>query len=228
MRVGIHQLHYLPWLRYFHKILRCDAFVVLDNIQYNKNGWQNRNRVKGPGGPVLLTVPVHAHYQANLDEVRIDHTAPWRRKHWQTIRQAYAKAPFFSDYASQLECVYAQEWTHLNDLNAAMLRFFLDALAISTPIAFASKLDVPGEGTERLVHLIRAVGGSRYYSGAYALEAYLDASVLRDAGIPLDLQQWHSPPYPQLHGPHVPDLSILDLLMNTGPNARGVLEEGGP
>ena len=228
MRVGIHQLHYLPWLRYFHKILRCDTFVVLDNIQYNKNGWQNRNRVKGPDGPILLTVPVHIHFQAKLDEILVDNTAPWRRKHWQTIRQAYAKAPFFDAYALHLEAFYTREWTRLNELNAAMLRFFLDALEIATPVAYASDLDVPGEATERLVNLIRAVGGTHYFSGAYALDAYLDESVLRAAGIGLDLQEWHSPPYPQRHGSHISDLSVLDLLMNTGPQARRVLEEGGP
>lgn len=228
MRVGIHQLHYLPWLRYFHKILRSDTFVILDNIQYNKNGWQNRNRIKTAHGPMVLTVPVHTHYQANLDEIRVDTTHRWQKKHWQTIQQAYAKAPHFQDYAPRLHAFYTQSWDCLNDLNAAMLQFFLEALDIATPIVYASQLDVPGEATERLINLIHAVGGTRYYSGAYALQVYLDQTELDAASIALDLQDWHSPEYPQLHGPYIPDLSILDLLMNAGPQARNVLEQGGP
>jgi hypothetical protein len=228
MRVGIHQLHYLPWLRYLHKIMRCDVFVILDNIQFNKNGWQNRNRIKGAAGPVLLTVPVHAPYQASLDAVGIDTTHAWRRKHWNTIDQAYRKAPFFSQYAPRLEEIYAKEWHRLNDLNAAMLDLYFTALAIPTRIVYASTLGVPGEATDRLINLMRAVGGTRYYSGAYALQAYLDENRLRDENIALDLQEWASPVYPQLHGDYVPDLSIVDLLMNCGPESRAVLERGGP
>ncbi len=95
MRVGIHQLHYLPWLRYFEKIQSCDVFVVLDDIQFNKNGWQNRNRVKTSSGAVLLTVPVQMKFAQRLGEVRIDERTPWRKKHWKTIEQSYGRAPFF-------------------------------------------------------------------------------------------------------------------------------------
>jgi hypothetical protein len=88
MRVGIHQLHYLPWLRYFEKIARSDVFIVLDNIQYNKNGWQNRNRIKAGDGALLLTVPVLECFGQSLDAVRINNAAPWRRKHLRSIAQS--------------------------------------------------------------------------------------------------------------------------------------------
>lgn len=228
MRVAIHQLHYLPWLRYFHKILRADTFVLLDNIQYNKNGWQNRNRIKTAQGARILTVPVHTHYQARLDEVLIDNSQPWQKKHWQTIQQAYGKAPYFARYAEGLGAFYARPWERLNDLNAAMLRFFLEALDITTPVVFSSALDVPGEATMRLVNLIRAVGGTRYYSGAYALDAYLDQSELDAANIGLELQEWQAPVYLQLYGEPIADLSIVDLLFNVGPEANEILDQSGP
>lgn len=223
MRVGIHQLHYLPWLRYFDKIYQSDVFVVLDDIQFNKNGWQNRNRVKSASGTTLLTVPVHMHAAQRLDEVRIHNGTPWRRKHWATLEQSYARAPYFDDYAGFLRKTYARDWEFLNDINQAMLRFFLDALEIRTPVAFSSELQVPGVATERLANLIKAVGGDTYLSGAYALDAYLDASVLEREGIALELQEWHAPTYPQRHGEFVADLSIVDLLMNCGPDSLGVL-----
>jgi hypothetical protein len=106
MLVGIHQLHYLPWLRYMEKIARCDVFVVLDNIQFNKNGWQNRNRIKTAQGEVLLTVPVVAKAGQRLDEVLIQNTEPWGEKHWRTIEQSYRRAPYFRDYAGFLEETY--------------------------------------------------------------------------------------------------------------------------
>ncbi len=223
MLVGIHQLHYLPWLRYFDKIARADVFIVLDNIQYNKNGWQNRNRVKTSGGATLLTAPVYEKYMQNLDEVRINTKTAWRKKHWRTISQAYAKAPHYAEHAPFLEAAYAREWERLNDLNRHLLDYFVSALGITTRIEYASALDVPGQATERLVNLIQAVGGDRYYSGAYALETYLEADRLKAAGIGLVLQEWTAPAYPQLHGKFVPDLSILDLLMNCGPRALEIL-----
>jgi len=223
MLVGIHQLHYLPWLRYFDKIARVDVFIVLDNIQYNKNGWQNRKRVKTAGGATLLTVPVYEKHLQNLDEVRINTKTSWRKKHWRTISQAYASTPHYTEYAPFLEATYAREWERLNDLNRHLLDYFISMLGITTRIEYASTLDVPGQATERLVNLIHAVGGDRYYSGAYALETYLDAGRLEAAGIGLVLQKWTAPAYPQLHGEFVPDLSILDLLMNCGPRALEIL-----
>jgi WbqC-like protein len=221
--VGIHQLHYLPWLRYFEKIARCDVFIVLDNIQYTKNGWQNRNRVKTSGGAKLLTVPIFADFGQTLDQVRIRNTVRWREKHWRTLDQNYANAPYFDHYDEFLEQVYAQEWERLNDLNRFMLSFFLKNLGIQTEIVYASELQVDGRATERLIGLVKAVGGNAYYSGAFASDQYLDAARLDEAGIEIILQQWEAPRYPQLHGPFEPDLSIVDLLFNCGPDALAVL-----
>lgn len=220
---GIHQPHYLPWLRYFEKIARSDAFVVLDNIQFNKNGWQNRNKVKSSSGAVLLTVPVYERYQQPLHEVHINNNVSWRRKHWLTIEQAYRKAPFFNEYAAFLYETYEKEWDFLNELNRHMLEYFARALGIRTRMYYASELNVPGEATERLVNLVRAAGGNVYYSGAFALDAYLDVDLMEKAGISLALQEWKAPVYPQLHGPFIADLSIIDLLMNCGPKSLSIL-----
>jgi len=223
MRVGIHQLHYLPWLRYFEKIARSDAFVLLDDIQFSKNGWQNRNKVKTANGLAVLTVPVRMKAGQTLDEVRIHNDVPWRKKHLRTIEQAYARAPYFDAYVPFLRDVYGREWERLNDLNLRMLRFYLDALGIATPVYRSSELNVSGEATQRLVNLVKAVGGDAYYSGAFALDAYLDGALLEANGIALELQDWRAPEYPQLHGDFAADLSIVDVLMNCGPNALDVV-----
>ncbi len=223
MLVGIHQLHYLPWLRYFHKIACSEVFVVLDNIQYNKNGYQNRNRIKTPQGPLMLTVPVFDRFAQSLDAVQIDNKRNWAAKHWRSIEQHYRRAPYFEFYAPALYSFYQQPWDSLNALNRAMLPFFLDCLGITTPILYSSEMGVPGEATTRLVNLIRGAGGTAYLTGAYALDAYLDAEELAAAGITLEIQAWKSVEYPQAHGPFVPDLSIVDLLMHCGPQSRSVL-----
>ncbi len=226
MLVGIHQLHYLPWLRYFEKIAKSDVFVVLDNIQFNKNGWQNRNRIKTSNGATVLTVPVYAKLAQRLDEVVVNNQVAWQKKHWRTILQNYSKAPFFGEHSQFLEECYSREWSKLNDLNRDMLDYFIKALGIDTRVEYASDLDVPGQATERLVNLIKAVGGDAYYSGAYALEVYLDAELLSRGGIALELQQWEAPQYAQLHGHFEPDLAIIDLLLNCGPRSADILISG--
>jgi len=223
MRCGIHQLHYLPWLRYFEKIARSDVFIVLDDIQFTKNDWQNRNKIKGPGGAVVLTLPVMHSLGQRLNEVRINNAVPWRRKHAQSILQAYAHAPYFDAHRPFIESIYAREWDYMDALNREMLAYYLEALGITTRIIYASDLKVPGAATERLIALMQAVGADTYYSGAYALQVYLDANALEAAGIGLELQHWTAPVYPQLHGDFVKDLSILDLLFNCGPRSLAVL-----
>lgn len=219
MVVGIHQLHYLPWLRYVEKIVHSDVFVVLDNIQFNKNGWQNRNRLKTAAGETLLTVPVRAHAGQTLDQVRIHNGVNWKRKHWRTLEQSYRKAGHFPDIAPFLEDVYTRDWEYLNDLNRYMLDHFLKILGVTTRVVYASELGAPGAATERLVNIIKAVGGDTYYTGAYALDTYLDRGELERSGIKLRVQHWTPPVYPQLHGDFVSDLSIVDLLMNCGDRA---------
>ncbi|HOZ48465.1 MAG TPA: WbqC family protein [Candidatus Hydrogenedentes bacterium] len=226
MLVGIHQPHYLPWLRYVEKIARCDVFVVLDTVPFTKNGWQNRNQVKTASGATLLTVPVHASLDETLDRVRIDGRAGWRKKHGNTLRQAYAKAPHFETHAAFVGNVYGRDWPRLCDLNRHMLEYLVAAMGIDTRIEYASDLNVPGTATERLVNLVKAVGGDGYYTGAFALESYLDASAFAESGIELVVQEWRAPVYPQLHGAFIPDLSIVDLLFNAGPDALGILLEG--
>lgn len=226
MLVAIHQPHYLPWLRYFEKADRAGVFILLDTVQYSKNGWQNRNRIKTATGAALLTVPVHEARAQAIEDVRICGSG-WRKKHWRTIAQAYAHAPFFGQYAAELAVYYDRDWERLGDLNRAMFTWFLTALRIDTRVVAASELRVPGEATERLVNLVREAGGTAYYTGAYALDTYLDPAPFAAAGIELVIQEWRAPVYPQCHGPFVPDLAIVDLLFNLGDGALEVLREGG-
>lgn len=229
MIVAIHQPHYLPWLRYCDKIARADVFVALDDVEFNKNGWQNRNKVKGAAGPQVLTVPVRQRLGQRIHEVAIPPGQPWARKHLRTIEQAYARTPHLSTFREGLERIYAAQWDRLVDLNLEMLRWHLAALGIATPVVRSSELGVEGRATQRLVEIVRKVGGTTYLTGAYALQAYLDPAVMRAAGVRLLLHEWKSPEYAQAHpaAGFVPDLATLDLMVAEGPRAREILAVGG-
>lgn len=141
MILSAHQLHYLPWLRYFHKIAKSDVFVVMDNIQFNKNGWQNRNKIKCSTGWMYLTIPIYNKFQQNLDEVKIDNTQNWRDKHLKALLNNYGKAKYFKEYKSFFEKIYSTHWDSLNDLNYEMFYFYLKTLRIKTKIVKASDLN---------------------------------------------------------------------------------------
>lgn len=227
MRVAIHQPHYLPWPRYVAKMALADVFVLLDDAQYTKNGWQNRNRIKTAGGWAYLTVPVHAHAHDRIVDVRVADDR-WREQHWKSLRAAYGRARHFSGHAAFFEEFYAREWTWLVDVNLASLNYLRSALGVATPLVRASALGTSGGGTERLVRICRQLGATSYLSGAYAAHNHLDSSAFEGSGVQLALLDWECPSYPQCHpkAGFVPDLSVVDLLFNLGADALEVLLRG--
>ena len=228
MILAAHQLHYLPWLRYFHKIANCDTFVVLDNIQFNKNGWQNRNKIKTAQGAALLTVPIIQKFRQQLSEVQIDTKQPWRRKHWRAIESSYQKATYFKEHGNFFRGVYERSWETLNGLNYEILFYALKALGIKTKIVRSWDLPLKGEATERLVGLCKELGAKAYLTGAYATQVYLDPALFEREGIELLPQEFKCPEYPQLfpEAGFIPELSIIDLLFNVGSESLEILMQG--
>ena len=228
MLAAIHQLHYLPWLRYVEKIVRADVFVALDDVQYTKNGYQNRNRIKHADGWMYLTVPVKERAGQLLCEVEIAKVEAWSRKHWQALQMNYGRARHFGRYAERLAEIYGRSWTHLNALNWSLLCHLRLALGIETRLLRSSRLGVTGKATERLIRICRAVGADRYYSGGHAAQTYLDAAAMEAAGIEIVVQEWTPPVYRQRFPEQgfIPDLSVIDLLLNEGPASRDILRAG--
>jgi hypothetical protein len=222
--VVILQPSYLPWLGYFAQLYECDVFVVYDDVQYDKHSWRNRNRIKTARGIIWLTIPVltHGKNRPSNREIEIDNRLPWAKKHFETIRQSYARAPYFRDYFGLFQELYARQWTRLLDVNLAFFQALAEAVGIRRPILMASGLGVPGESTERLVRICQSLGATRFYEGASGRD-YIDASLFDRAGVQLDYQDYVHPRYPQLHGSFTPYLSIVDLLFNCGPASLEVL-----
>jgi hypothetical protein len=228
MIAAIHQPQYLPWLGYFDKMARADVFVLLDNVQFKKNEWQNRNRIRTPGDPgwQWLTVPVlHDHGQL-INEVRLNGRIDWRSSHQKTLELNYTKSPFFTEYWPRLQTIYRREWPDLAALNIDLIRTLVELLGIRTKITVASGLPVTTSKTQRLIDICRAVGCDTYLAGAGCAE-YMDFDLFKASGIGVQIQEYRHPKYPQLwgHGEEdfIPYLSTLDLLFNAGSGALAVL-----
>jgi hypothetical protein len=226
MKLAIHQPHYLPWLGYLAKWAAADAFVFLDTVQYEKNGWQNRNRIKTAAGPRWLTVPVHARLGTPIDAVAVDVAQPWRERHLRAIEDAYGKAPHLDRHREALQRLFATSWERLVPLAVATAEWLARAVGIATPVWLASTLDVTGrDPTARLVGICRALGADTYLAGRDAAR-YMDAGAFESAGIRVEYQDYRHPEYAQLHGEFAPFLSGLDLLLTHGDEALGILRGG--
>lgn len=222
--VGILQPGYLPWLGFFEQLHRCDVFVLYDDVQFEKGGWRNRNRIKTPQGACWLTVPVLLKGRGlpAIREVAINTSEHWQDKHAKTIRQNYQKAPYFEHYADSLFEILRRPYTYLIDLDLALISWMQDQLGISTPVRLSSRLGVPGSHVQRLVDMILALGGTRFYEGSAGRD-YIDVETFEKAGIAVTFQDYVHPRYPQLHGEFLSHLSAVDLLFNCGPRSLAVI-----
>ncbi|MDF0672776.1 MAG: WbqC family protein [Nitrospira sp.] len=222
MRVTIHQPQFLPWLGYLDKIDQADAFIMLDTVQFKKNEWQNRNRIRTAKGWQWLTVPVLQHFGQRIDEVLINPTTAWKTQHLRALDIHYARAPYRDRYLSELRKLYARPWSRLSDLNKATVQWLLDAYGITTPVRSAAEYAARDEPTDRLIDLCRAVGATGYLAGPGA-EHYMDKTRFESSGVRLEIQVFQHPSYRQAYEPFEPNLSALDLLLMQGPDALSTL-----
>ena len=224
MRLGILQPSYLPWLGFFDQMNRVDTFVYLDDVQFTRRDWRNRNRIRTREGWAWLTVPVlqKHRFKELLRETRIDNSVAWSRKHREAIRANYAQSPFFDLYFPALEPLYNKPWEFLLDLCFEMLRRLKLALEISTRTVNASDLEIPATKGDKILTLCETLGATHYLSGD-ASKRYLPEEEFRARGIALEYQNYQHPVYNQRYPGFVPYLSVIDLLFNMGAESLNVL-----
>jgi hypothetical protein len=213
--VSIHQLAYLPWIGYFHKIRGADLFIYLDTVQFQKNSFQNRNKVRTQSGPIWLTVPVKTRgvlYDTPLKDLLIDDRQRWQAKHRNTLRMNYSHSPMFPSIFPRLEHFYQQPWERLSDLCWEMMLEFNDMLGIKTRIVKASLLgDMDGSKSSLVLNLCRSVGATTYLSGSLGRD-YLELDAFASAGIDVVFQNFEHPTYAQHYPGFEPFMGVVDLL----------------
>lgn len=225
MMIGILQPGYIPWFGFFEQLYRSDVFVIYDDVQYDKQSWRNRNRIKTVNGVQWLSVPVLLKFEEHpqVNEVRIDNRTKWRKKHLMSIRQSYAKAPFFEDYIGIFEDTYSRDWEYLVDLDIYLVARLASALGIPDKhMVRSSTFEIPGGRIERLINICRHFKADVFYEGAAGAN-YIDMSDFKAHGIDVAFQNYQHPTYKQRHGDFVPYLSVVDLLFNCGDKSLEIL-----
>lgn len=227
MIVSVHQPQYLPWLGYFDKIDRADAFVLLDNVQFKKNEWQNRNKIKTAQGWMWLTVPVLYRFPQLINEVGVNNTDRWQHKQRQALLSNYRRSPFWKMLEEFFEETFSRPWTLLSELNIHVVKKLVTLLGIETPVYVASALGAfPEDPDERLIALTKHLGGDTYLAGSGGRD-YMDLSKYERSGIRVIFQEYHHPTYHQLYGGFEPYMSIIDLLYNHGRESLDILRGNG-
>lgn len=226
MIIAVHQPQYLPWLGYFDKIDRADVFVLLDNVQFKKNEWQNRNRIKTAQGPQWLTVPVLYRFPQLICEVGINTKERWQHKQRQTILSNYRKAPFWSLLEPFFEEIFAKEWQTIAELNIHVVRELTTIMGIATPLYVASELPTfPEDPDERLIAISRHFAADTYLAGSGG-HGYMDLAKYENAGIPVVFQEYRHPEYRQMFGDFEPFMSVVDLIYNHGKDSIEIIRRG--
>jgi hypothetical protein len=226
MIVAVHQPQYLPWIGYFHKIDKADVFVLLDTVQFKKNEWQNRNKIKTAQGWQWLTVPVLYRYPQLIQEVTIHNKVPWQRKHSQAIVSNYTKALHYDMLEPLFAEIFSSSWEIISQLNIEIVRRLTRILGIDTPLYVASELGAfPEDPDERLIGIARHFGAEIYLAGAGGRE-YMDLNKYHKAGVQVIFQEFRHPVYDQLFGEFEPFMSVIDLIFNHGDESLRIIRGG--
>lgn len=229
MKVTIHQPEHMPWLGFFHKIQSADIYVVLDNVQYRRRYFQNRNKVRTTEGWKWVIVPLK---KENRDELFIKDahifmgTGEWRKRNLGIIQSAYKNGACFGDYWDDFQKAYTSSSGKLIELNMNLLRFFFAALGLNPKIVYSSSLDIKAKKGDLIFEICRALKAKTYISGISG-EDYLDLPRFKDNGIEVIIQEFHHPIYQQLYEPFLPCMSIIDLLFNHGKKSMDIVNGRG-
>ncbi len=228
MILSAHQPEYLPYLGFFYKMAKADTFILADHLQFSKKDFLNRNRIRTNAnalGWTWLTVPVLLHgkgYQ-KINEIDIDNSTDWAKKHWQLIYFNYKRTPFFNAYSNFFEKLYQKKWQKLADLNETSIDYIRKELDIKTTLIKSSDYNFKGQKTDLIVELCKEFKADTYFSGMGG-KLYIEAEKLKENDIQLIFSDFKHPVYPQRFEPFVENLSAIDLLFNCGPKSSEIIK----
>jgi hypothetical protein len=214
--VVAHQAEFLPYIGFFHRLLKADLFIIADDVQYEKQNFQNRNRIKTVGGEKWITASLTKHpVETKINEIFLSRKIDWRTEHLCLIKENYRKAPFFKQIYPYIEELYAYESEKLIEFNINSLRLLCRLFDIKINTILSSSLNIQGKKNDLVADMLKKVGASAYISGDGA-KKYFDPKPFEAVGVNVIWQNFSHPVYPQIHGDFLPYMSSIDLLFNCG------------
>ena len=214
---AIMQPTYLPWLGFFELIAKSDVFVIYDCVQFEKQSWQQRNKVRAKDGTIMLTLPVKygTGLLRTIKEVEIDYSRQVPKKHLNTLQLSYGKSVGFSTIFPEIQAIYQSQPKLLMDMNLLLIKTGMKYFGIDTPFVFASELDVQGNRVEALIDICKKVNADHYFSPVGSKVYIEENNLFAENNIQLSYQNYQHPIYPQLnYTDFISHLSFIDYLFN--------------
>lgn len=216
-KIAISQSNYIPWKGYFDLINKVDQFILYDDAQFTKRDWRNRNKIKTPQGLKWLTIPVDVKgkYFQKINETKIS-DKDWGVRHWQQIKQNYAKAKNFKKYKDIFEELYLScNEEYLSEINHKFIIAINKILGIKTKIRWSSEFEIYGNQTEKLINICKQCNAHIYISGP-AAKTYFDEELAKKENIQVKWMNYDNyKEYEQPYPPFEHGVTILDLILNT-------------
>jgi hypothetical protein len=225
MIFSTHQPYFCPYPGYFAKAMNSHVFVILDSVQFPRGGtWITRNRFKNDQGIFWIGMPVWKKGRGlqKINEVMICREGRTDRKRMESLKTAYAQAPYLEEHLPLFERVFSGRYESIGDVDVEIIRYAAGCLGIPARIVLLSDLGILERGTSLIISLCAALGASEYLAFSSA-RTYLDEDLFRRAGIGISFINPPAPVYPQLWGDFIHNLSIFDLLFTCGPKARDIM-----
>jgi hypothetical protein len=226
--VVISQPMFFPWVGMFEQLRLADAYVHYDDVQFSKGSFTSRVQIKTADGSRWLSVPLRGlKLGQRIMEVAVDNGQDWRQRHLALLSQAYGKAPFHVEMLALVKEVYRLPAETICELAIASMQAIRAYFQLPEPkeIYCSSKLGVPAAGSQRVLDVVKKLGGTIYVTG-HGASNYLDHALFEQQGVRVEYLDYRKAPYPQLHGPFTPFVSALDLIANCGTEGRDVIASG--
>jgi len=225
-KIVISQSMYFPWLGMLEQIKNANIFVHYDDVQYSKGSFSNRVQFKTAQGSKWLSIPLRAQSLGQtLEEVLVDNRTDWRSHHREMLRQAYLRAPFQEDMLSIFDNAMSRPGNTLAQISRASMLVLAEYFSLTSHCCFkdVSTMCIPGNGSDRVLGVVKNIGGNIYITG-HGARNYLNHDLFEAAGIEVRYMNYRCIPYPQLYGEFNPYVSALDLVANCGKDGQRFIQ----
>ncbi len=214
---------YIPWLPFFKRLLISDYFVLLDDVEYSKNTNHNRNSIRSKDNKIMLTVPIQYQNKKNINQIEIDNSKNWKKKHWSSISQNYNKSKYFKGFEKNLKLIYEKEHKKLIEVNLEIIYLFLDYFKINKKIYLSSKINIKENSNQKLIKLCEYFGANKFLIKK-GTESYHPPNLFLENKIELLIFDNSIKKYKQLYNNFEKNLGVIDYASNCG-NSLSLLKK---
>ena len=219
-KLFIHQPEYLPWTHFFEKIKLSDVYVVLNDVQYNRRSFQNRNQIKTKDGQKWLSVPLkYAPREFKISKIMIDNSSNWQNEHINLIIENYKHSKYFESIFESIIKIYNNKYDYLSDFNIDLIRTLLKIMNIDCKIVFQSELEIDSKKSDLIFDICNKLNCNEYITG-FGSKNYLDNIKFNRNNIKINYIKPNLKEYNQQFKEinFIGGLSVIDKLFNVGYN----------